>query len=202
METSRACFLALSAVIAAATLSGCGRGSDSPVKVTYRQVGICKGFETGSGPLMAKADEGYAFFKFETVENPSSKAFVFDPKLLFVDQSTAEQKAGQVWEWNRRYATTDSRFKQLGIPLAAETTIPAGGKADINAFVVVPLGIDNPSKGPESDKFAFDVVYDSMNSENTASGQIRISEGMLFNKTNASQKDWTVVEDCKDVNFK
>jgi hypothetical protein len=204
METSRLYFLSVPVLIAVSMLSGCGRGSGQPTNISYRQVGICKGFEAPSGPVTSKADEGYAVFKIETVDNTkSSKAFAFDPKLLYVDQSTPDQHAKQLWEWDRRYASTDPRFKQgLGITLAPETTIPAGGKLDANSFVFIPLGINNPSHGPEENKFAFTLLHDSGTSENTASGQIRISEGIVFNKKNAADTNWTVVENCKELALK
>ena len=204
METSRLCYLSVTVLIAVSILSGCGRGSGQPTNISYRQVGICKGFEAASGPVTSRADEGYAVFKIETVDNAkSNKAFAFDPKLLYIDQSTPQQHAKQVWEWDRRYASTDSRFPQsLGISLAPDTTIPAGGKLDINSFVVIPVGINNPSGGAEANKLAFELLHDSGNSENTASGQIRVSEGMVFSKTNAADTKWTVVENCKELAIK
>ncbi len=203
METSRWYFLSVPVLIAVSMLSGCGRGSGQPTNISYRQVGICKSFAAASGPVTSKADEGYAVFKIESIDNKSNKPFAFDPKLLYVDQSTPEQHGKQLWEWDRRYASTDSRFAQgLGISLAPETTIPAGGKLDANGFLVIPLGINNPSGGPEEDKFAFQLLYDSGTSENTASGQIRISEGMVFNKTNAADTKWTVAENCKELALK
>ena len=204
METSRLCFLAVPVLIAVSMLSGCGRGSGQPANISYRQVGICKSFVAPSGPVTSRADEGYAVFKVETVDNTkSNKAFAFDPKLLYVDQSTPEQHTKELWEWDRRYASTDPRFQQgLGITLAPETTIPAGGKLDVNGFVVIPLGINNPSGGPDESKFAFALLYDSGTSENTASGQIRVSEGIAFTKTNDADAKWTVVENCKELTLK
>lgn len=204
METSRLYFLSVPVIIAVSMLAGCGRGSSQPTYISYRQIGICKGFESPSGPVVSKPDEGYAFFKIETVDNTkSNKAFAFDPKLLYVDQSTPEQHAKQLWEWDRRYASTDSRFPQsLGISLAPETTIPAGGKLDVNGFLVIPLGVNNPSGGPEENKFAFQLLHDSGTSENTASGQIRVSEGIAFAKSNAADTKWTVVENCKELALK
>jgi hypothetical protein len=203
METSRLYFLAVPVLIAVSMLSGCGRGSGQPTNISYRQVGICKSFATPSGPVTSRADEGYAVFKIETLDNTkSNKAFAFDPKLLYIDQSTPEQHAKQLWEWDRRYASPDPRFPQsLGISLAPETTVAAGGNLDVNSFVVIPLGVNNPSHGPEANKFAFQLLYDSGNSENTASGQIRVSEGMVFNKTNAADNS-TVVENCKELALK
>jgi hypothetical protein len=204
METSRLNFLAVPVLIAVSMVSGCGRGSGQPTNISYRQVGICKSFVAPSGPVTSRADEGYAVFKIETVDNAkSNKAFAFDPKLLYVDQSTPEQHAKQLWEWDRRYASPDPRFPQsLGISLVPESTVPAGGKLDVNSFVVIPLGVNNPSHGPEANKFAFQLLYDSGTSENTASGQIRVSEGMVFNKTNAADTNWTVVENCKELALK
>jgi hypothetical protein len=204
METSRLYFLSVPIIIAVSMLSGCGKGSRQPTNISYRQVGICKNFVSLSGPVISKADEGYAVFKITTVDNTkSNKAFVFDPKLLYVDQSTPEQHDKQLWEWDRRFASMDSRIPQgLGISLAPESTIPAGGKLDVNSFVVIPLGINNPSGGPEENKFAFQLRHDSGTSENTASGQIRLSEGIVFNKTNAAETKWTVVENCKELPLK
>ena len=203
METSRLYFLSVPVFVAVAMLSGCGRGSGQPTNISYRQVGICKSFVAASGPVTSRADEGYAVFKIETVDNKSNKPFAFDPKFLYVDQSTPAQHAKQLWEWDRRYASADSRIPQsLGISLAPETTIPAGGKLDVNGFLVIPLGINNPSHGPEENKFAFQLLHDSGTSENTASGQIRVSEGIVFNKTNAADTKWTVAENCKELPLK
>ncbi|MGQ0443784.1 MAG: hypothetical protein ACT4O2_01330 [Beijerinckiaceae bacterium] len=197
-------FLSVPVFIALSMLPGCGKGSSQPANISYSQVGICKGFQAASGPVVSKADEGYAFFKIASVDNSKSgKPFIFDPKLLFIDQSTPETHAKQLWEWDRRYASTDSRFPQsLGIKLAPESTVPAGGKLDVNSFVVIPLGINNPSHGPVEYTLAFGLLYDSGNSENTASGQIRISEGIVFDRTNTDDSKWTVVEDCKELALK
>jgi hypothetical protein len=50
-------------------LSGCGRSSSSPIDISYRQVAICKGYETPAGPITAAANEGFAVFKIKTVDN-------------------------------------------------------------------------------------------------------------------------------------
>jgi hypothetical protein len=204
MKTSRLYFLPVTVFIAVSMLSGCGRGSREPTSISYRQVGICKGFEGPSGPVTMRADEGYAVFKIASVDNTkSNRAFAFDPKLLYVDQSTPEQHAQHHWEWNRRFSSVDSRISQgLGVKLAPDSTIPAGSKLDVNSFVFVPLGTNNPSGGPEEDKFAFQLRYDSGTADTTERGQIHISEGMVFDKTNADETKWTVVENCKELALK
>ena len=204
METSRLYFLSVPVFIAVSMLSGCGSGPGQPTNISYRQIGICKGFESASGPVASKADEGYAVFKIETVDNTkSNKVFAFDPKLLYVDQTTPQQRAKQLWEWDRRFASTDSRIpKSLGITLAQESTIPAGGKLDVNSFVVIPLGVNNPSGGPVETSLDFWLLHDSGTSENTASGQIRVSEGIVFSKTNDADTKWTVTKNCKELALK
>jgi hypothetical protein len=204
METSRLYFLSVPIIIAVSMLSGCGKVSRQPTNISYRQVGICKSFESPSGRVTSKADEGYAVFKIATVDNTKSdKAFAFDPKLLYIDQSTPEQHAKHHWEWDRRFASLDPRIPQsLGISLARESTIPAGGKLDVNSFVVIPLGINNPSGGPEENKFAFQLLYDSGTAGTTEHGEIRVSEGIVFDKTNADETKWTVVDNCKELALK
>jgi hypothetical protein len=59
-------------------LSGCGRSSSSPTDISYRQVAICKGYETPAGPITAAANEGFAVFKIESVDNKK-----FGSKFLF-----------------------------------------------------------------------------------------------------------------------
>jgi hypothetical protein len=203
METSRLYFLCVTVLIAVSMLSGCGRGSGQPTNISYRQVGICKRVDAPSGPITSRADEGYAIFKIATVDNTkSNKPFGFDPRLLYVDQSTPEQHARHNWEWDRRFSLVDTRIAQgLGITLARDSTIPAGGKLDVNSFVFIPLGTNNPSGGPEENKFAFRLLYDSQSAETTEHGQIRISEGIVFDKTNAADT-WTVVDNCKELALK
>ena len=203
METSRLYFLAVPVLIAVSMLSGCGRGSGQPTNISYRQVGICKSFTAASGPVTSKSGEGFAIFKIETIDNKSNKPFAFDPKLLYVDQSTPEQKGAHIWDWNRRFVATDSRIpKGLGVSSAPESTIPEGGKLDVNSFVVIPLGVNNPSGGPEANQYAFELAYDSGTSETTERGQIHVSEGMVFTKTNTPDTKWTVVENCKELALK
>ena len=56
----------------------------NPRIISYRQVGICKGFEAASGPVTSKPDEGYAFFKIETVDNTKSgQSFRFRSEACF-----------------------------------------------------------------------------------------------------------------------
>ena len=192
---------------------------------SYRQAGICKAYDTASGPVRARSDEAFAIFKIEAVDNTKpSESFDFDPTHLYVDQSTPEQKAKKaVWDKNRRFVYPDSRFAQnMGISSAVETIIPEGTKLEINGFAVVPLGINNPSGGPEANQYSFDLVYDTWSTdehENNGPGGglffIVVMVESLFGgpkelgsktidliKTNASETRWSVTDNCKALSFK
>jgi cytochrome c556 len=164
MRPSNTCARSVALLISASiALSGCGRGATRPINISYRQVGICKGYDTAAGRVTARSEEAFAIFKIEAVDNTqSSERFDFDPTHLYVDQSTPEQKAKTaVWDKNRRFVYSDQRFAQnVGVSSAVESTIPEGIKREINGFAVVPLDINNPSGGPEANQYSFDLVYD------------------------------------------
>jgi hypothetical protein len=206
-------------------LSGCGRGATRPINISYRQVGICKGYDTAGGPVTTRSDEAFAIFKIETVDNTKpSENFYFDPTHLYVDQSTPEQKAKKaVWDKNRRFVYSDPRFAQsIGVSSAVETTIPGGAIREINGFAVVPVGINNPSVGPEANQNSFDLVYDTWSTEehetNAAGGSFAFivvllqslvsggpkleSKNIDLIKTNASETTWSVTDNCKALSFK
>src|ERR1700737_5334655 len=135
---------------------------------SYHQVGICKGYDTAAGPVTTRSGEAFAIFKIEAVDNTKpSGSFDFDPTHLYVDQSTPEQKAKRaVWDKNRRFLYPDQRFAQnMGVSSAMETTIPEGTKREINGFAVVPLGINNPTAGPQASQYSFDLVYDTWSTD-------------------------------------
>ncbi|MGI8570826.1 MAG: hypothetical protein ACR2KT_18200 [Methylocella sp.] len=205
-------------------MSGCDHGPGAPIHVSYRQVGICKGYDTAAGPVTVRSDEAFAIFKIEGVDNTkSSKSFDFDPTHLYVDQSNPEQQAKTaVWDRNRRFVFPEARFAQsMGISSAVETTIPEGTKLEINGFAVVPLGINNPSGGPEANQYSFDLVYDTWSTDehetNAAGGGFAFvfvpvqslfggsklgSKNIDLIKTNPSENTWSVTDNCKALSFK
>ncbi|WP_036260463.1 hypothetical protein [Methylocapsa aurea] len=182
------------------SLSGCDRGPEPAANISFSQIGLCKGYDASSGPVTAGADEAFAIFKIQSVDNSKpAKGFFFDPALLYVDQSSPQQKAGNVWEWNRRFVTTDPRFAQaLGVTAAGQVTVSKGEKAEINGFVVVPVGVNNPTGGPVDKQYAFDFVYDTGSS---AKGEEKLSEGVVFTKLN-SPATTSVVANCKALALK
>ena len=223
MRPSTTCILSVSLLISGSiALSGCDRGA---ARISYRQVGICKGYDTAAGPVKARSDEAFAICKIEAVDNTkSSGSFDFDPTHLYVDQSTPEQKAKTaVWDKNRRFVYPEARFAQnMGVSSAVETTIPEGTKCEINGFAVVPLGINNPSGGPEANQYSFDLVYDTWSTDEHEAGAVGGSfafvvvllQSLVFGgsklefknidliKTNASETTWSVTDNCKALSFK
>ena len=195
----------------------------SAVLISYHQAGICKAYDTAAGPVRARSDEAFAIFKIEAVDNTqSSERFDFDPTHLYVDQSTPQQKAKPaVWDRNRRFVYPDPRFaRNVGVASAVESTIPEGAKREINGFVVVPLGINNPGGGPAANQHAFDLVYDTWSTdEHEANGPggsfyfifamgewlfggSRLgSKNIRLIKTNPSGATWSVAENCKMLSF-
>src|ERR1700730_8607743 len=87
MRLSGTCLLSVSLVISGSiALSGCDRGA---ARISYHQVGICKGDNTAAGPVATRSDEAFAIFKIEAVDNTKPReSFDFDATHLYVDQST------------------------------------------------------------------------------------------------------------------
>jgi periplasmic mercuric ion binding protein len=114
------------------------------------------------------------------------------------------------------------KFAQnMGVSSAVETTIPEGTKLEINGFAVVPVGINNPSSGPEANQHSFDLLYDTWSTdEHEANGPggsffwiFAIGESLFGGpklgsknidliKTNPPEKTWSVTDNCKALSFK
>ncbi len=209
MKTSTRCFLSVPVLIAGSiALSGCGRSTSSPTTVSYHQVGICKSYETPNGVEQAKANEGFAIFKIEAVDNTKYNDFFnFDPGRFYVNQSNAQQlggskyEGGNVYSWNRRFVNKDPRFgKVLGVKYVSDATISKGEKLDDAGFAVIPLATNNPSGGPEAEALNFKLDYDTGTSERGSTQSV--NEGMIITKTNPPDTKYTVVEDCKELSLK
>ena len=200
MKTSTMWFLSVPTLVAGSiALSGCGRSSSEPTNISYRPVGICKGYETPGGPITAGANKGFAVFKIESVDNTKyGSSFTFSPERLFVNQSPPVLAAGSA---NRRFVHPDPRFAQtMGFTSIPQTTIPAGEKLDINSVVTIPIGINNPSGGAEANQFSFELAYDSGTEER--GNQQNVNEGIVFTKTTPPDTKWSVVQNCKELSFK
>jgi len=149
----------------AIALSGCGK-SGTPTTITYHQIGICKSYVTAGTPQQPNAGEGFAIFKVESIDNSKNgSAFYFDPVRFYVNQSTAETK-GNIYKRDQRFMNADSRIgPALGVKYVDKITVPKGEKVDDVGFFLIPLGLNNPSGGPEADKWNFDVTFDTGSGE-------------------------------------
>ena len=143
--------------------------------------------------------------------------------LAACGESSEEKAKKAVWDRNRRFVYPDPRFAQnIGVSSAEETTIPGSAIREINGFAVVPLGINNPSGGPEANQYSFDLVYDTWSTDEHEAGAVGGSfafivvllQSMVFGgpelaskhidliKTNASEAAWSVTDNCKALSFK
>jgi hypothetical protein len=198
MKTSNINILSVPILVAGSiALAGCGPGG--PTVITYHQVGVCKSYDTPTGVESAKANEGFAIFKIETVDNSKhNDIFNMDVERFYINQSNPTQMAQGVYNWNRRFLNPDPRFaRNLGYTKMENTPLAANEKRDVNSFVVVPLGINNPTEGPEDKQYNYEFAYDTGSNER---GNIQsVSEGITFIKRNPPDTKYTVVENCKEL---
>jgi hypothetical protein len=180
----------------AIALSGCGgRSPTNPATISYSQVGVCKTWTTAAGNVeKAKADEGFAVFKIETIDNTKpSDDFHLDPERFYVDQTKAEMKGKNISFQVRRFINPDPRFAQaMGVKPLERASFPGKQKVDVNSFVVIPLAINNPTGGPEADQYSFDLLYDTTTTEQQVG-----SGGVILTKTEPANTKYTPVESCK-----
>ena len=198
MKTSALNLLTFPMLAAASfMLAGCGPGG--PTEISYEQVGTCKSYPTSTGTESAKPNEGFAIFKIASVDNSKhNENFYLDVERFYINQSNPTQLSSGVYNWNRRFLNPDSRFARgLGYTQVETQTIPANEKREINSYVVVPLGIDNPTEGPAEKQYEYKLDYDTGSNER---GNIQsVSEGITFVKTNPADFKYTLTENCKDL---
>jgi hypothetical protein len=200
MKTSSTSIVSIPLLVAGSiALSGCGK-SGTPTTITYHQVGICKSYET-SAVQNANTDQGFAVFKIESVDNTNNgSAFYFDPVRFYVNQSTKAQQ-GNIYAQNRRFMVPDQRIgPALGVKYVDKITIPNGEKVDDVGYILISLGTNNPSGGPEADKYNFNVTFDTGSGDR--GGFDSVAEGIHIIKTNPPDTKYTIVENCKELPFK
>jgi hypothetical protein len=183
-------------------LSGCGKTSGTPTTISYHLVGLCKSYDTPTGAATVQNNEAFAIFKIESIDNTKNNTlFNLDPERFYLDQSNAQQRAKSVYDWNRRFINRDPRFpKAFNVKNLVATAVPAGEKLDAESFILIPVGTNNPTGGPEADQFKFDLVYDTGTAER---GNIQsVSEGILFARTSPPDTKYSVVENCKELPIK
>jgi hypothetical protein len=187
---------------AAIALSGCDKAPSGQTAITFRQLGVCKGFETATGKVSAPGGQAFAVFKVEALDNSkTAKGFLFDPANLYVDQSNATQKAGKVGDFNRHFASVDTRFTQTtGSTKLDQMNVPAGDKRPVNGVTYAAVETTNPTGGPEAKQFDLNLLYDDWTSEKASHAEGWVSQ-VVVSKLNPSDT-FTVVEDCKTLPLK
>lgn len=201
MSVSRVSVLSIPLLVAGfIALPGCG-GPEPAVNIFYRQIGLCKGYDTRDGRVATRPDEAFAVFKLEALDNTKpSKLFNFEPSLFYVDQSTPEQKKGWMGNWDRHPVSVDPRFaKSMGVAAPSPLTVQKGEKRDINAFMVVPVSTNKPSNSADANPYSYDLVYDAGEHER---GQTAVSEGFVYTKTNTPGTPLPQTDDCKALELK
>ena len=115
-------------------LSGCGKSS-TPTKISYREIGVCKSYQTPSSTQQAKADEGFAIFKIDSIDNSTNGSpFYLHPERFYVNQSTPEDK-GNIYRQDRRFTNVDSKIgAALGVKYVPDSTIQKSEKLDDVGF--------------------------------------------------------------------
>jgi hypothetical protein len=198
MEKKRLTFLSLPLVAAVSlVVFGSSQGIAAPVGISYRQIGLCKSYETAKETVHAPADQAFAIFKIEEIDNStSSKFFYFDPSMFYVDQSTPAQKAGKVLDSNRRLAAMDLRSEPKGASKPKEGQVAKNGKLVVNSFAVTLIDTRNPSGGPEAKQYDLALLYDDWSPEYQAYREGFVSS-IVMTKTNPAGTSWAVTDACQ-----
>ena len=91
-------------------------------------------------------------------------------------------------------------WEGLGHEIRYPTDVAKGEKLDDVGFFPIPLATNNPTGGPEADKYNFKVVYDTGTGDR---GNIEsVSEGILIEKTNPPDATYSIIENCKELPLK
>lgn len=197
MKTPNIAMLSVPMLVAASiALSGCGkRSATNPTMISYSQVGVCNSYAEEK----AKPNEGFVIFKIETIDNAKqSDPFYLDPERLMIDQTTAEFQQKDISRRSRRFIDVDPRFAQaMGVKGLARAAFPANEKTDVNSFVIVPLRLDVGLGGPNAKQYSFDLLYD------TTTTEVQVgTNDVVTTKTNAAVDKFSVIDNCKELDYK
>lgn len=146
------------------------------------------------------ANEGFAVFKIDSIDNTNNgSSFYFDPVRFYVNQSKPEDK-GNIYRQDRRFMLPDPRIgKALGVKYVDKIDVAKGEKVDDIGFVLIPLGTNNPSGGPDADKYNFNMTFDTGTGDRGTFDSV--AEGIKIVKTNPADGQ-TIVDDCKNLALK
>jgi len=181
-----------------AVLPGCGSGSGgSTVAIHYSQVGVCNGYESGSGITSKRPNKAFVVFKIESVDGTkSSGTFNFEPGRFFVDLEPNKETWGSSMGAGLYFVSTDRRFTDpLGVPTIEDAKVPAGATTAVDRLVFIGVPTGDANAAAAASKINYHLSYDAVTA---VTGRIPDPHIELV-KTNDSQSTWPATDDCKDL---
>ncbi len=175
-------------------LSGCYIPGITPVgtaAISYQQVGACNGY----GGAQGRPNTAYVIFKIKSVDNSNGNVdFLFLPTRLYVDQSSAKEKATWIGGWKRQFVSDETKFlKGLGGATISGQTLPHNAATKVNGFVYVAVSTANANGAVEANQTPYNLAYDSEPVEGQTDPKV------VLTKTNKSRTTWPATEDCQAI---
>jgi hypothetical protein len=181
-----------------AVLPGCGSGSSgSTVAIHYSQVGVCNGYESGSGITSKRANKAFVVFKIESLDaTKSGDSFNFEPARFFVDLEPGKETWGSSLGAGKYFVSMDRRFTDpLGISPIKDSKVPAHATTPVDSLVFIAVPTVSATGSAEASKISLRLSYDAVTKD---TGRIPDPHIELV-KTNDSQSTWPATDDCKDL---
>ncbi len=167
----------ISLLTAMVLLAGC-TPSNGTVTINYEQLGACNGYVDGNSTVSAGPDGAFVLFKINMIDNTEGKTdFAFDPEKLYINGSSPQEFI----------STALSLTQKIGRLGTAAATVPAGTALPQDGYAVVRV---STARSIDPQQEANQVNY--LLSYETGSG----SPGVLLNKRNANQTQYSGAQDC------
>ncbi len=196
MTTRKLTLIPLSfAAASLAVLPGCEPGAaGSTVTIRYSQVGVCNGFQSGTGITAKRPNQAFVVLKIESLDGTKSGVeFGFVPTRLFVNLEPGKETWGSSLGAGQYYVSSDRRFTDpLGVaPIKAlNARARATTEVDRLAFIAVPTAEANGAA--EAGGKSYRLSYDAESGKERGTADPHIE----FVKTNDTQTSWAPTDDC------
>lgn len=182
-----------------AVLPGCEPGpAGSTVTIRYSQLGVCNGYQAGSGLTSKRPNSAFVVFEIESLDGTKSGVeFGFVPSRLFVDLQPNRETWGSSLSAGRYFVSTDRRFTDpLGVDPIKAVRVPPRGTTNIDrlAFVAVPTTEENGAS--EAGRTSYRLHYDGETGKESGNPP---DPHIEFVKTNEAQASWKPIDECADL---
>jgi len=161
--------------------------TQSPVTITYEQVGACNGYQQTSGPggpqntISAGPKAAFVAFRVVTLDNSKSATdFTFDPEKMFVIGTSPMEHV----------STSLSLARDLGVFAAIPVTVPAGKNQGNNGIAVITVSTSAANGASEANNTNYLLSYV------TPAGQ-----SVFLEKRNVNQTTFPQTDDCRGIHF-